>query len=103
MAYRYTAPEVAKMKESILGHIANEDVLVNGEKTAWRLHCALSGAYLCCPGSKRKKARQARELALFESLTDSQHRPTFEFDHNDYNAMKCEYIRQQEAAGLLPG
>lgn len=85
MAYRFKATEVASMKKSILISITNEDSLVNGEKTAWRLHCALSGVLYCCAGSKRKKARQARELALFESLTDRQYRPTFDLDSKEYN------------------
>lgn len=96
MAYRFTAAEVAKMKESILACMVNGKSFVDGEKTAWGLHCALSGLYQCCAGSKREKARQARELALFESLTDRHYRPTFDYDHNEYNAL------QQEAAGVLP-
>lgn len=63
--YRFKTAEIEAMKQNILTHIERE----NGNKTAWRLRCAIEGRLMCCRPSKREVARLERELALYEKLT----------------------------------
>jgi len=66
--YRFSAQEIAQMKESILMTAKAETELKDGKKTAWRLRLVLEGL-VGLSQSERTRKINARKLALYESLT----------------------------------
>jgi len=67
--YRFSAQEIAQMKESILMTAKAETELKDGKKTAWRLRLVLEGL-VGLSQSERTRKINARKLALYESLTN---------------------------------
>lgn len=71
--YRFTAQDVADMKQSILTHVRNENDPRNtsdAPKTAWRLRWILDAyAVGCGHTTKKSRAYGYRQLALYKYLT----------------------------------
>jgi len=66
--YRFNAQEIARMKESILLTMQHETELKDGKKTTWRLRLVLEDIVEYSL-TERNRKKNARTLALYESLT----------------------------------